>query len=63
MKKFRVTHVVLCEVNCYRTISAETYEKAMEQLAAIECYSGASEADFEIVSDIEVKHLTVTEIK
>lgn len=63
MKSFRVTHVVLCEVQTYRIIQAESYDKALEKIAAIDTVTGSNDCDYEICADIAVKQLTVTELE
>jgi hypothetical protein len=64
MKKFRVSHIVLCKVHVWRTIAADSYEDALCQAAAIECITDTSNgADFEIVDDEAVKQITIKEIQ
>jgi hypothetical protein len=61
MKKFRVKHVVVCEVSVWRTIEAESMEQAIGMVADIETVtSTATGADYEIVNDIEIKAVSIS---
>ena len=63
MKKYMVKHLVLCEVNVWRTIEAENYADALAKVAAIECITDTSNgADHEVVNDLEVKQLSIKEM-
>jgi hypothetical protein len=63
MKKYMVKHLVLCEVNVWRTIEAENYADALAQVAAIEYLTDTSSgADHEVVNDIEVKQVLIKEM-
>ena len=62
MKKFKVKHLVLCEVSVWRTIQAESFEDAMAQVYKIETVTSTSTgADYEIVHDVEIKALSIKE--
>lgn len=63
MKKFRISHIVLCKVHVWRTIVADSYEDALRKAAAIECITDTSNgADYEVVDDEAVKQITIKEI-
>ena len=63
MKKYMVKHLVLCEVSVWRTIEAENEADAFAQVAAIEYLTDTSSgAGCEIVTDVEVKQVSVKEI-
>lgn len=63
MKKYRVTHVVVCEVATYRTILAENFDDAMQKVAAIQTLTATGDGgDYEIMSDIETKQMRITEV-
>jgi hypothetical protein len=63
MKKYMVKHLVVCEVNVWRTIAAENYADALAQVAAIEYLTDTSTgADHEVVNDIEVKQVSIREM-
>jgi hypothetical protein len=62
MKKFKVKHLVLCEVSVWRTIQAESFEDAMAQVYKIDTVTSTSTgADYEIVHDVEIKALSIKE--
>jgi hypothetical protein len=62
-KKYRVRHVVLCEVAAWRTIYADNMDEAMRKVAAIETITATLEgADYEIISDLETKSIIVEEV-
>ena len=63
MKKFRISHIVLCKVHVWRTIAADSYEDALRKAAAIECITDTSNgADYEVVDDEAVKQIIIKEI-
>ena len=63
MKKYMVKHLVLCEVNVWRTIEAENYAAALAQVVAIEYLTDTSTgADHEVINDIEVKQVLIKEM-
>ncbi len=63
MKTYMVKHLVVCEVNVWRTIAAENYADALAQVAAIEYLTDTSTgADHEVVNDIEVKQVSIREM-
>lgn len=62
MKRFTVRHLMLCEVSVWRTIEAETFEKALEQTKLIDTVTATeSGADYEIVNDVSIKELSIKE--
>lgn len=62
MKKFKVKHLVLCEVSVWRTIQAESFEDAMAQVYKIDTVTSTTTgADYEIVHDVEIKALSIKE--
>jgi hypothetical protein len=61
MKQFKVKQVVLCEVHTYRVVDAENMTDALNKVAAIE--TATAGCDYEIVSDVEVKAVTIKEHK
>lgn len=62
MKKFKVKHLLLCEVSTWRIVQAETFEDAMEQVKAIDTLTDTSTgADYEIVHDVEIKAMSIKE--
>ena len=64
MKKFTITHIVLCEVATYRTVFAENFDEAMQKAAAIETVTATyNDGDHEIIADLEIKKLSITEVK
>lgn len=65
MKTFKVTHIVLCEVATYRTVTAENYTEALAKVAAIETYTatGVMECDYEIISDRNVLLMEMKEVE
>jgi len=66
MKQYKVKHVVLCEVHTYRVVVAKDIHEALTFVAAIETATasiGDTPCDYEIVSDIEVKAVTIKEHK
>jgi hypothetical protein len=63
MKRYKVTHIVLCEVATYRTILAENFDEAMKKVAAIETLTSTGDGgDYEIMSDLETKQMRITEV-
>ena len=63
MKKYMVKHLVLCEVNVWRTIEAHSFDDALAQVAAIECLTDTSNgADHEVVNDLDVKQVSIREL-
>ena len=63
MKRYKVTHVVMCEVATYRTILAENFDDAMQKVAAIETLTSTFDGgDYEIMSDLETKQMRITEV-
>lgn len=60
MKTYMVKHTVTCEVSAWRTIKAENYTDAVAQVAAI--HTITAESNYEIVNDLEVKHVSIREI-
>jgi hypothetical protein len=66
MPRYRVTHIVLCEVACYRTIQAENPQELKAKLESIETYTcddDSMSVDTEIISDREVISVDIREIK
>jgi hypothetical protein len=62
-KKYRVRHVVVCEVAAWRTIYADNMDDAMEKVAKIETITATSDGgDYEILSDLETKSIIVEEV-
>jgi len=61
MKTYMVKHRVICEVNVWRTIEAETFAAAMRQVSATKYITCTDDATSEIVNDIAVKSVTITE--
>lgn len=62
-KKYKVRHVVLCEVAAWRTIYADNMDDAMEKVAKIETITATSDGgDYEIMSDLETKSIKVEEV-
>ena len=62
MEKFKVKHLVLCEVSVWRTIQAESFEDAMAQVYKIDTVTSTTTgADYEIVHDVEIKALSIKE--
>ena len=61
LKKYNVKHLMLCEVSVWRTIEAETFEDALEQVNSIVTVTGCNERgrDYEIVADLEVKSMQI----
>jgi len=63
MKKYKVVHIVFCEVATYRTIVAENFDEAMKKVAAIETLTSTGDGgDYEILADIETKQVRITEV-
>jgi hypothetical protein len=66
MKQYKVKQVVLCEVHTYRVVAANDMTDALNKVAAIEtatASNGDMSCDYEIVSDIEIKAVTIKEHK
>lgn len=62
-KKYKVRHVVLCEVAAWRTIYADNMDEAMDKVAKIETITATSDGgDYEIMSDLETKSIIVEEV-
>lgn len=62
-KKYKVRHVVLCEVAAWRTIYADNMDDAIEKVAKIETITATSDGgDYEIMSDLETKSIIVEEV-
>jgi hypothetical protein len=61
MKKYRVKHLVLCEVSTWRVVEAKNYAEALAKVAEIETVTSAGECDYEIVSDREVIAMSIKE--
>ena len=62
-KKYKVRHVVLCEVAAWRTIYADNMDDAMQKVAKIETITATSDGgDYEIMSDLETKSIIVEEV-
>ena len=60
LKKYNVRHLMLCEVSVWRTIKAETFEDALEQINAIVTVTSTElGADYEIVADLDVKSMQI----
>ena len=60
LKKYNVRHLMLCEVSVWRTIEAETFEDALEQINAIVTVTSTElGADYEIVADLDVKSMQI----
>lgn len=64
MKKFKVRHVVMCEVHAYRVVEAESMSDALGKLSLIETVTatgGDMPCDYEIVGDHDVMSVSVKE--
>ena len=60
LKKYNVRHLMRCEVSVWRTIEAETFEDALEQINAIVTVTSTElGADYEIVADLDVKSMQI----
>jgi hypothetical protein len=62
MKKFRVEHVVLCEVRVWYQVDANNHSEALEIVSKVDCPTGSSiinGADYEIISDNEILYTKV----
>lgn len=60
MAKYRVEHVVICEVNVWRVIEADNYTEAMGKVSSIQTITSTSEgADYEIITDMEIKEILI----
>ena len=62
-KKYKVRHVMICEVAAWRTIFADNMDDAMQKVAKIESITSTSDGgDYEIMSDLETKSIIVEEV-
>jgi len=63
MKKYRVKHLILCEVSTWRVIEAKNYAEALVKVAEIETVTSTagSACDYEIVGDREVIAMSIKE--
>jgi hypothetical protein len=61
MATFRVNHIVLCEVSTWRTIEADNFDDALLKVAAIEYVTDSSSCNYEIVNDVKIESVTITE--
>lgn len=62
-RKYRVRHVMVCEVAAWRTIYADNMDDAMQKVAKIETITSTSDGgDYEIMSDIETRSIKVEEV-
>jgi hypothetical protein len=62
MAIFKVKHLVLCEVRVWRTIEADNFDAALLKVAAIEYVTDTSTgADHEVINDIKIESVTITE--
>ena len=60
MKKYRVEHLMICEVSVWRTIEAKTFEDALEKIKSITTVTSTDTgADYEIVYDMDVKSMRI----
>jgi hypothetical protein len=65
MKKYKVTHIVLCEVATYRVIEAENEQDLLDKISKIETYTCSDDnyaCDTEICADREVIQTHIMEI-
>jgi hypothetical protein len=62
MKKYKVEHIVLCEVRTYRIIEAENMNHLLGKVAAIETLTDGSNCDYEIISDRDAIQIDIKEI-
>lgn len=61
MAIFKVQHLVLCEVSTWRTIEADNFDDALLKVEAIETVTASGGCNYEIVNDIKIKSVTITE--
>ena len=61
MKKYRVKHLILCEVSTWRVIEAKNYSEALAKVAEIETVTSTGECDYEIVGDRDVLAMSIKE--
>jgi hypothetical protein len=66
MPRYKVTHLVLCEVACYRTVQAENLTELHQKLGTIETYTCDNDlmsVDTEIISDQKLIEVDIREIR
>ena len=61
MPKYKVEHLVLCEVSTERWIEAESMDEALVKVAGIETVTCSGECEYEIVSDRAVLSVSIEE--
>lgn len=62
-RRYRIRHVVVCEVAAWRTIFADNMDDAMQKMAKIETITSTFDGgDYEIISDIETRSIKVEEV-
>lgn len=62
MAKFKVEQKVLCEVNVWYELEADSVESALINIASWTDPTANPDADHEIVSDTKILKTTVTEV-
>ena len=63
MATFKVKHIILCKVSAWRTIEADNFDAALLKAAAIECVTDSSTCSYEILDDIKIESITITQGK
>ena len=62
MKRFNIFHKVLCEIDAYTVIEAASLEEALAKVAGMRGVTSCC-TDYDIVGDVEIKSITVEEVK
>lgn len=64
MRSYKVTHIVMCEVETYRVINAENEEDLFRKIAAIQTYTDTGDgSDYQIISDVAVKQINIRSLE
>jgi hypothetical protein len=59
MAKFKVNQIVICEVRVWYEVDALTHSDALDIVAKKRCPTSEDGADYEIISDVEIKSTKV----
>lgn len=60
MRSYKITHIVLCEVETYRVINAENEEDLFKKIAAIQTLTDTGDgSDYQIIGDVAVKQINI----